>query len=305
MHVRHDQVEAFENFQRQINALGVQQPGFCGREVVRPVEGLQEDWIIVFRFDTNDHLQHWLQLPERTRMLEEINPILVHPTTYKVVADEATDRKAATAVFSHRVLPGGDQAFLDWKRRIIEARASFPGFLGSEMFEPVTGVQEEWIDIVRFDSAKHLNAWLKSPQRHKLLDETDQFLLCLEAHPLATGLESWFQLSHKSGSAPAPIPRWKQASIVVMALFPTAVLAHFLVRILPESFNWPTQILLSNIFGVTALTWFIMPRVSKLMGFWTNPAQDQKGWRNNLIGICLVTVFLASVLGLVSWLLTE
>ncbi|MFC9788866.1 antibiotic biosynthesis monooxygenase [Rhodococcus sp. NPDC127528] len=46
-------------------------PGFRGSEMHRPVPGIQEDWIILFTFDSSENLDRWLTSPERAVLLEE------------------------------------------------------------------------------------------------------------------------------------------------------------------------------------------------------------------------------------------
>ncbi|GGW12285.1 hypothetical protein GCM10018980_03660 [Streptomyces capoamus] len=45
--------------------------GFRGTELFRPVEGLQEEWTTLYRYDTAEHLDAWLTSPERREILAE------------------------------------------------------------------------------------------------------------------------------------------------------------------------------------------------------------------------------------------
>jgi antibiotic biosynthesis monooxygenase (ABM) superfamily enzyme len=44
-------------------------PGFRGAERFRPVPGVQDNWTIVYRFDSAEHLDRWLSSPERAALL--------------------------------------------------------------------------------------------------------------------------------------------------------------------------------------------------------------------------------------------
>jgi uncharacterized protein len=46
-------------------------PGFRGSELFRPVPGVQEEWTAMFRFDTTENLNNWLQSEQRKRLLDE------------------------------------------------------------------------------------------------------------------------------------------------------------------------------------------------------------------------------------------
>ncbi|GAA2445656.1 antibiotic biosynthesis monooxygenase [Actinomadura vinacea] len=46
-------------------------PGFMGAELFEPVEGIQDRWVVIFRFDTREHLARWLESDDRRRLLDE------------------------------------------------------------------------------------------------------------------------------------------------------------------------------------------------------------------------------------------
>ena len=303
MHVREDCQTQFHDFQVKISLLVREQPGFSGREVICPVAPYQEAWVILFRFDNNENLQSWLHHPERLRLLEEIGASLEKPMSFQVVASDPQSPQPASAVFSHRVQPEKEEQFHDWKRRLIEARSHFPGLLDSEMYEPVPGIQEDWIDIVRFDSSENLNAWFNSAERKQFLEEAKELSIDSSAHSVATGLENWFHLQEDEGQSTPSIPSWKQASLVLLALFPVALIVHLILRPLPAELPWPAKVLLGNFIGVAALTWVLMPRISQLFAFWCRPPAQSRNWRVHLLGGILLYGIIFSILALAIGLL--
>jgi uncharacterized protein len=46
-------------------------PGFRGTELFRPVEGVQEEWTALYRYNTADDLDRWLLSDERQELLAE------------------------------------------------------------------------------------------------------------------------------------------------------------------------------------------------------------------------------------------
>lgn len=46
-------------------------PGFRGSEWHPPIPGVQDDWTILFTFDTQQHLDRWLESPQRAALLTE------------------------------------------------------------------------------------------------------------------------------------------------------------------------------------------------------------------------------------------
>lgn len=45
--------------------------GFRGTELFRPIEGLQEEWTTLYRYDSAEHLDAWLTSPQRQQVLAE------------------------------------------------------------------------------------------------------------------------------------------------------------------------------------------------------------------------------------------
>ncbi|MEX0990851.1 MAG: antibiotic biosynthesis monooxygenase [Actinomycetota bacterium] len=47
--------------------------GFLGTEFIPPVPGVQEEWVTLIRFDSQEHLQAWFDSPERKKLLDELD----------------------------------------------------------------------------------------------------------------------------------------------------------------------------------------------------------------------------------------
>ena len=97
-----------------------------------------------------------------------------------------------SAVISTRIKPGQETAYRAWELRIAAAQSKAPGFQGYRFEPPVPGVQEDWLAIVRFDTEANLQAWLDSPERHKLLQEAGGFTEEFHARIARTGFDQWF-----------------------------------------------------------------------------------------------------------------
>lgn len=61
--------DEFQAWQKEILAAESRFPGFRGAEVFRPVEGLQDEWTVCYRFDTAEHLDAWLTSDARKQLL--------------------------------------------------------------------------------------------------------------------------------------------------------------------------------------------------------------------------------------------
>ncbi|WP_395371033.1 antibiotic biosynthesis monooxygenase [Streptomyces tubercidicus] len=69
--VHPDQVDAFLDWQRHMTQEESTFDGFRGTELFRPVEGLQDEWTTLYRFDSADHLDAWLTSGRRREILAE------------------------------------------------------------------------------------------------------------------------------------------------------------------------------------------------------------------------------------------
>ncbi|MDH6678794.1 antibiotic biosynthesis monooxygenase (ABM) superfamily enzyme [Rhodococcus sp. LBL1] len=61
----------FLAWQQRINDAETRFPGFRGSELHTPIPGVQDEWTILFTFDSQEHLDHWLESPERAALLAE------------------------------------------------------------------------------------------------------------------------------------------------------------------------------------------------------------------------------------------
>ncbi|KAA0096080.1 antibiotic biosynthesis monooxygenase [Mycolicibacterium sp. P1-18] len=64
-----DQVDEFLAWQAEVNDAESTFPGFRGSEIFRPVEGVQDEWTISYKFDTAEHLDAWLTSSRRQELL--------------------------------------------------------------------------------------------------------------------------------------------------------------------------------------------------------------------------------------------
>ena len=64
-------VDEFVAWQKRVAAQEATFPGFRGSELFRPIEGVQEEWTAMYRFDTAAHLDAWLTSDRRKELLAE------------------------------------------------------------------------------------------------------------------------------------------------------------------------------------------------------------------------------------------
>lgn len=66
-----DRVPEFLAWQDRIRLAESGFDGFRGSELFRPLDGVQDEWTALYRFDTAEHLLSWITSDERRRLLTE------------------------------------------------------------------------------------------------------------------------------------------------------------------------------------------------------------------------------------------
>jgi len=148
-------------------------------------------------------------------------------------------------------------------------------------------VQNDWLAILRFDTDANLEAWLASPERHKLLEEATPFTEEFHARIARTGFDQWFSLGAGERGSP---PAWKQNMLVLLMLYPVVFLFGVFVQtpLLTRRAGLPFAIALfiGNVASVLLLS-YLLPWTSNRFSWWLQPAGPNPG-RSELGGAVLV-----------------
>lgn len=288
----------FRRWQDVMNRAVASFAGFLGTEVVPPGDEGGE-WTVIYRFASKPHLEAWLASSDRGEMLDRGADLFDGAASQRVLIGER-EEDFVTVVVSHPVDPAQANEFVEWQQRVTDAERAFPGFGGSELFRPVPGVQEDWTAVFRFDTEEHLNDWLESPERKRLLEEGAHFQ-DFELRRISGPFGSWFSFG---GDADAEGPaQWKTALSVLVGLYPTVVLLTLgISEIWEDGELWET-LLLGNVLSVSLLTWVVMPIVTRALHFWLAPDPRSAGPRLDAIGTAASIGFL-TVAAIVFWLVT-
>lgn len=265
--VRPGMEEPFETWQSGISAAARAYPGFEAAEMVRPVAGVQDEYVTVYRFDGAETLRRWLESSERASWLSRGEPFLEAAPIQHTVA--TPKRTAVTVVVTHRVKKGSDERYRTWQRDIDDAVRRFEGFVSTEVFEPSVE-QPNWVVVFRFDDASHLQTWLDSDERARCLKEAEPLLESWDLHRISGGLGGWFG-GNGDGRATRTAPPWKQAMVVVLALYPTVMTLQLLVIPQIADAASAVQVLIGNMASVAALTWLLMPAATYALRGWLDP----------------------------------
>jgi antibiotic biosynthesis monooxygenase (ABM) superfamily enzyme len=284
-----EKLEEYCEAQNAITNAARSFPGFVGTEVLAPVPGLQEEWIAIFRLESNQAMKRWLQSSERAKPAARIESCLSQPSQMLLLASDDDAEPPVAMVIACRVRPERMDDYLSWRRRTIAAQAHYPGYFATEFFPPNGKFQNEWVDIVRYRSLADLTHWMESKERQVLVNELSTIAETVHAHQI-TGFEGWFALNRGPGRVVVPPPSWKQALAVLFALYPTLMVLS-LLNPLMRSLSFPVRMLMGNIFSVALLTWLVMPGATRFLGFWLNSHGDD--WKPEALGLLTVAGTLA------------
>jgi antibiotic biosynthesis monooxygenase (ABM) superfamily enzyme len=297
-----DKAAAFSAWQKTISEVVSRRPGFIKQTVIPPSPPVQLDWVILQRFTDRDSALAWLNSADRKRLVAEAGDMLVGQDDVHLLRDD-TQAVAApvSAVISTRIKAGQEDAYRRWEQKIAALQAQAPGFQGYRFEEPVPGVQDDWLAILRFDSEEHLQAWFDSPDRKKLVDESTGFTDEYHTRIVRTGFDQWFQMGGGQGNGPAA---WKQNMLVLMLLYPVVFVFGLLVSrpLLDMELHLPfwLTLFIGNIASVLLLSWLV-PWVSRRFGWWLQP-DAHHARRTNVLGAGLVVAIYAISLAVFSQL---
>jgi antibiotic biosynthesis monooxygenase (ABM) superfamily enzyme len=173
-------------------------------------------------------------------------------------------------VIERRVRAGAESAFKDWSHRFVEAAAHSPGHEGSSVLG-VPNSRSQYI-LLRFASAADLDRWQGSNEFAALTREADAFAPAGEYSETKSGMETWFTLRDRP--APGKVPaNWKMALVTWVALLPMVVGLAYIFA--PLRLTFLVEAALSTAIPVAMLTWIVMPRLTRLLYRWLDPAEGQ------------------------------
>lgn len=284
----------FARWQDEIGKRVAAHPGFLEQTVTPPNPPAQVDWVIQQHFTSSDAAVAWLHSDERTGLVQQIQPLLAGADDIHIVTDRDAGVRPApiSAVVSTRIKPGQEAAYRQWEQKIAAAQSKAVGFQGYRFEPPIPGVQDDWLAILRFDSEAHLQAWIDSPVRQKLLKESEAFTQEVHFRVARTGFDQWFPMAGGAGGPAA----WKMNMIVLMLIYPIVFLFGLLVQtpILMGRLHVPfwLALFIGNVVSVLLLD-RLVPWTSKGLGWWLQPRQRTA----NLVGIALmVALYLLSLI---------
>jgi antibiotic biosynthesis monooxygenase (ABM) superfamily enzyme len=259
----------FEQWLRRLVAAARLAPGHVHSDIQPPTDIHPGEWVILYQFEDAESLNAWLTSETRDSIVAEGGELMLGTTREQRVA-LAHHPEPVTAVASFSVEPGYEHLYAEFHERLVERLGHFPGFIRSEMFMPIDGVQDETVVVIAFDDRAHLDAWLESDERRHLLAEIDPYIEGDRTLNVVGGFAGWF-----GRPGMADVKRWKQASVVLLAILPVSLVITALRLWLLPDINWAIGVVIGNVIGVIALSWVMMPFLTRLLAGWLRHEPDR------------------------------
>ena len=263
--------------------------GFLGSEVVPPRSDNQHEWAAIYRFDTNEHLQAWMSSPKRDELLKEGRPLCVGDPQVFLSQDErqVVGTASASMIVAHRMLPGKEDAYRAWQEQMIQAQAGFDGYVGTAVFPPIEGIQDNWTVVVRFESSDHREVWMSSSSRRALVRAGESIFDDMTVRRISSGFGAWFGADEGRG-----LPLWKQTVAVFAALYPLTLIIT-LWGTDPLGFRLSTDMLIGVAVSVALLLYLIMPLTTRVLAVWMKPSKEMS-FMATAGGILAIAAFTAA-----------
>lgn len=271
----------FIDWTSKLNSIIAGFPGFVSLEVLSPTDPSTQKWSIIQKFSNSESVNHWRQSESRRSLIEELTHLLGNSEAINI--EEVESRLSqqlggVTEVILTHVSPGMETAYREWFAKIHKMEAKFPGFRGVYLQSPSKGQENNWITLLEFDNQTHLDAWLSSPEREKILHESTVFVSSFEAHRVISPYAGWFGSLAKQSDIP---PTWKQTMIVLLVLFPIIMLELKFLSPLTHELNKSVATFIGNAISVILLAWPFVPIAIRCLTWWLSP----KGAHQQLLTI--------------------
>ena len=179
------------------------------------------------------------------------------------------DGAGATAVITHRVRADKHPEYEHWLNEIAPLCKAAPGYLDWHIVRPIIGLTATYTVVVRFDTRAHLQHWMESAERNRLIAQVHPLLASGDDFFISSGLDFWFTPAQAKAKVP---PRWKQYLLTWSAIYPLALGVPPVVTPVLHFLGVPHYVALTTL-AVTAVIVFmmvyvVMPRYTRLMQRW-------------------------------------
>jgi len=175
-----------------------------------------------------------------------------------------------TALIVRVVKPHRVNDFEEWVRSINQVVKGFEGYLGTDLIRPRDHSHPEYVIVLRFDEYDHLRTWMGSLEREEWVKRSEDMTIGEMRVQEAHGFAPWFTLPDHSTASTSPA-RYKMALLTILALYPPLLALSTLLSYLLHGWPRALLILLTVLLLVPAMTYYIMPWMTRLFRSWLYP----------------------------------
>jgi uncharacterized protein len=256
--------DEFAEWMQRMQGSVEHQPGFLHADFQPPDDLHPDEWVVTYQFTDPHSLNEWMDSDERQTLVAAGEPFTVGDPRQQVLAvDRAVGTRPVTAVVSSRVKPGYMDDYRAVHAEIGAVMRSTEGFLRSELFEAVDGIQGDTVVVFSFDSRAHLDAWLHSGTRQALIARFDPLIEGPRHLNIVGGFAGWF-----TNVEATSVKRWKQTVAVLCGLFPTSVVISIVRNRVAPQLPLIPAIFAGNVVGSIAMSYLVMPKVTQVLSKW-------------------------------------
>jgi antibiotic biosynthesis monooxygenase (ABM) superfamily enzyme len=187
----------------------------------------------------------------------------------KIIGSLSTIEQGATAVVTHRIQDGKQTPYEDWLNEIGPICRGFAGHLDLQIIRPISGLTATYTVIIRFDTREHLENWITSQERKRLIEKARPLLVKGDDFFIRSGLDFWF--TPEGAKAKVPV-RWKQFLVTWSAIYPLVLVIPLVIATVLRNLGVPYDRFLDTLFDtvtiVFLMVYLVMPRYTKLIQRW-------------------------------------
>jgi antibiotic biosynthesis monooxygenase (ABM) superfamily enzyme len=171
-----------------------------------------------------------------------------------------------TVIIARKAKPGREADYEAWISRVTAEVSGWPGYQGVNILRPGVATDFAYVTIYRFTTWEHCNAFEKSEERARLLQDLEGMVEPEAEIKKVTGLEFWFDLPEVPVQA-RPSPH-KMALVVTMVAYGVVMGLNLTIGPLITSFPLWLKALIMVSAQVLLMTYIFMPQATKLLRRW-------------------------------------
>lgn len=172
-----------------------------------------------------------------------------------------------TVIIRRRVKANKLSDYEDWLRRFQEeAHSQLTGYLGATTQRPSGGLSREYLSVLRFATLADLRRFETSEFRSSYLAEAVNYVEGDAIWEKLSGLEFWF--SAPAGTVLPQPSRFRMALVMTAVVFGLVLSIGTLVNFFFDGLPPTLRLLITIIFEVFLMTYWLMPRLTRLLAPW-------------------------------------